>query len=119
VLAFLILYEEAMTKEQLQGLKDLCSAATPGPWTIHPDEDCQYNDVYTIRNAKTYSIGEALNTDAAFIAAARTALPELIAEVERLQSVWDEVLAITGTHAMGSDPARAVHQALLDWRARE
>lgn len=63
-----------MTPDRLAELKRLCEAATPGPWEANMDQvwcDGWLADVHRDENA-------------AFIAAARTALPGLIAEVERL-----------------------------------
>ena len=52
----------------LDALKRLCEQATPGPWK--PD-----------------GLEDFVSVDADFICAARTALPQLIAKVERLQKV--------------------------------
>jgi hypothetical protein len=60
-----------MTNEQLTELEELCEKATPGPWRIS-------------RNARIFEF--KLKADGRFIAAARTALPELIAEVRRLRN---------------------------------
>jgi hypothetical protein len=60
-----------MTDEQLTKLEELCEKATPGPWRIS-------------RDARLFPLN--LKADGRFIAAARTALPELIAEVRRLRT---------------------------------
>jgi hypothetical protein len=79
-----------ITSEQLQHWRALAEAATPGPWegesVWSDDSDSYYVAVADGRGLlDTYiSISDA---DAAFIAAARTAVPALLAEVERLQAV--------------------------------
>ncbi|MFN7185996.1 MAG: hypothetical protein ACK5VE_06490 [Alphaproteobacteria bacterium] len=77
-----------MTEQELADLDALAAAATPGPWEQI--------------DSRAYSSGTGLqvclcnetDADAAFIAAARTAVPALVAEVRRLRGVvreaWDE-----------------------------
>lgn len=68
-----------MTEQELADLDALAAAATPGPWEQI--------------DSRAYSSGTGLqvclcnetDADAAFIAAARTAVPALVAEVRRLQ----------------------------------
>lgn len=72
-----------MTNEELDRLEALANAATPGPWVA---------DERWVEDADEYDIGEAQETsDAEFIAAARTAIPQLIAEIRRLQAIIDPV----------------------------
>lgn len=92
-----------MTPEKLSEWKKLAEAATEGPWYADITRSgpgaavCRSESVSTVAYpsmeickfphkdlsaAKTIA-GRAANFD--FIAAARTAVPELIAEVERLQ----------------------------------
>lgn len=78
-----------MTQQELDALQGLCDGATAGewhtvevgdnktPWVVDSHERC-------VAGGTPGGIGPRAN-DAAFIAAARTALPELIAEVRRLQ----------------------------------
>jgi hypothetical protein len=85
----------------LPELKRLCDAATEGPWCYEPHGDTgQYGVGVILDDDENHVNGLNENTDllvsesvavevnrqpdAAFIAAARTALPDLIAEVERL-----------------------------------
>jgi hypothetical protein len=87
-----------MTPERIAELKRLCDAATEGPWMvsgqvgkieghrthsiIHYIEDKKADEtIAVVWYDKNTHLGF---TDAAFIAAAREALPEAIAEVERL-----------------------------------
>jgi hypothetical protein len=87
-----------MNKEQLQHLKDLCSAATPGPWEQRPVKclgtwDVGSSAIYHWPYSGERAIRCEERDDAAFIAAARSALPELIAEVERLEAELSKVRA--------------------------
>lgn len=85
------------SSEDLAELKKLCEKATPGPWVLGSEAD---PDLY--RGAETIACASGsmvlwdrvlavLNhhfpyeADSAFIAAARTALPKLIEEVETLR----------------------------------
>lgn len=61
-----------MTPERISELQELCAKATEGPWEI------------ALITRFTCS------ADASFIAAARTALPELLAELTRLTRERDE-----------------------------
>jgi len=73
-----------ITPAYLKDLKALCDAATPEPW---------HCGRYPLLIDATMSDGRVVNVaavgytqrDAAFIRAARTAMPRLIAEVERLR----------------------------------
>ena len=87
-----------ITPEQLAEWKQMEKEATKGPWSISfPDSDgklvtsavpvdydreMDYSPVYGVCRACSDD-GYAVNLT--FIAASRTAMPELIAEVERLQ----------------------------------
>lgn len=65
-----------------EAIKARCEAADDGPWTAHP-----FHEVWSASNRL---LVEDCYTDdnASFIAHARTDIPELVAEVERL---WEEV----------------------------
>lgn len=95
-----------MTDDELADLERLCEAATPGPWRPHHDpgidtEDpdappwpgwCVSPDLSVIGH-RDYRVicrtvrkaGENEPEDAAFIAAARTAVPALIRRVRELE----------------------------------
>lgn len=85
----------------LDKLQALCDAATPPPWTVHKcgidgpvglDEVISPGDVecmaYCYGGSSTVR-GDRLAEDLQFIAAARTALPELIARVRELEARLD------------------------------
>lgn len=94
-----------MTDEELGRLEALAAAATPGPWRVDhhvsPDLEGLYvgtdvpgeNETIAYYQSVADSFAEDLSPDAvrrlhadlAFIAAARTAVPALVAEVRRLR----------------------------------
>ena len=86
-----------VTPDQLAELRWLAEAATPGPWESSHNVDPPSDDNYRPNNPNREGRGEGPTitgtyrdvkamaaADAAFIAAARTAVPALCAEVERL-----------------------------------
>lgn len=89
-----------MTPERLQELKELCEKASPGPW----DDEISSTDCGSFE----YSTGpwhdqrggdtDFAKRDAVFIATARTALPELIAEVDNLQHYIHRLIENEMTH---------------------
>ena len=83
-----------MSTEDIAALKELCEKATPGPWEVVKDADKGF-DVWQVEG--TYvavgTIGGAVEDepDAEFIAAARSAVPALKAEVERLRGALGQI----------------------------
>lgn len=89
-----------MTEQWLTEIEALCQAATPGPW----EYDGQHNEITTPSKDSPYwlvlsesrsapdqefpvdDFGHHFDANFAFIAAARTAIPRLIAEVRRLRA---------------------------------
>jgi hypothetical protein len=100
-----------LTNEELAAIRKRAEKATPGPWvnmgvsvaTAHPEyqEVSRWyngtsNDVCSLNDGEYIVSGNA-EADADFIAHARTNIPKLIAEVERLHANRDKaVLAIEG-----------------------
>lgn len=84
-----------MTDEELDRLDALAQAATPGPWEVKAKSGIR--PVGRTQNvAATYlQVAEGGGTlypfaeNAAFIAASRTAIPALIAEIRRLRAQID------------------------------
>jgi len=89
-----------MTSEELTRLEKLAAAATSGPWTATEDRDCiqklESSEKFSlpIRTGHRKSVWHNKNlaydwnlskADNQFIAASRQAVPDLIAEVRRLQ----------------------------------
>lgn len=76
-----------ITTEQIQELRAWCDAATPGPWKEEPNlggTPCVISEKTAI--CCTYRMGGQASVDAAFIAASRTALPQLLDEVSTLRA---------------------------------
>jgi len=92
-----------MTDDELTALERLANDATPGPWEV-------VDYCYDPRNGRARVLGVpshgarpilsdgAWKTDCHFIAASRTAVPALIAEVRRLRDVLRRVLNTTIRH---------------------
>lgn len=95
-----------MTDEELQAIRTRAEAATPGPWTegagtvaggevrelvIGPDGRTIIAMAY---GGFGHPMPDCTREDRAFIAAARTDVPALLAEVERLRAERDEVEAL-------------------------
>lgn len=88
---------EAMTDDELAAIEARAAAATPGPWRPGPRTgDVGGGFVYRgdersgRQVARTMSVLRG-HADAAFIAAARTAVPALIAEVRRQRDLLQRV----------------------------
>lgn len=90
-----------MTREERERLRRLAEAATPGPWVVRNWHD--WSSVIhegASWRAVAGRIGEDLaepkdgqrSLDAAFIAAARSAVPALLDEVDRLRELLEYVL---------------------------
>lgn len=82
-----------MTDEQLQEWSVLAEAATPGPWKSGWNWQDTISDGKSAWGEGPVHVGEKLSqvapqaiADAAFIAAAREAVPALVAEVRRLRA---------------------------------
>ena len=75
-----------MTDADLKAAAELADKATPGPWEHRGDEITA-----THPDGSGWSVGHTLDSeDAAFIAASRTLIPQLLAEVDRLTKERDE-----------------------------
>ena len=105
-----------MDARRLLEFEMLANAATPGPWK--QGEDCMllHDTGYCIADVAYY-----WNVNVPFIAAARTAIPELIAEVRRLsqrnhtcECSEDEACA----HVRRAEKAEAEVERLQDENAK-
>lgn len=86
-----------MSDDQMAAIRALCDAATPGPWKWWTS--CSWRRLKSDRAGVSLSVAEPFvasdghpdldikEADQAFIAAARTAVPALLDEVERLRAV--------------------------------
>lgn len=83
-----------VSAEKLQEWETLCKQATDGPWYAYETRD--YTEIYKDKAVPQLSTPLALvgskHKDAIFIAAARTAMPQLIATVHKLKKVVSELL---------------------------
>jgi hypothetical protein len=74
----------------LDRLKALTDAATAGPWTATANRSVDdANGEHVVASVAARKLWPS-TADAEFIAAAREAVPRLIAEVERLRITWDD-----------------------------
>jgi hypothetical protein len=88
-----------MTTDELRAIRERCEAATPGPWLhaerirlacIYQDQGIETFDCIDDVDSFVVFVGmahsEQSRKDFDFIADARTDIPALLAEVERLQA---------------------------------
>lgn len=119
-----------MTDERLVELEGLAGAATPGPWKATEGEMCkeyfQVIDVPTGCEIIDKENGGCASDpcpddvffspeNARFIAAARTAVPELLAEVRRLRGMYLDLLEVADRHVPIREMPDAADEA-RDWR---
>ena len=95
--------DKPMTAERIAELEALCNAATPGPWIWESSRGDRVRlwtkpsgdfVVEIGRKPGGWTYFDMTEDDAGFIAHARTALPELLAQVRRLRAMikpreWD------------------------------
>lgn len=83
-----------ISEKQLVEWERLANEATDGPW-VYGENNCDVYDVYSEHDPEDVDavcsdmLFPNSKNDAAFIAAAREAVPRLIAEVRRLQDRCD------------------------------
>lgn len=76
-----------MTQDELDRWEALANAATPGPWVLVDRDILGGYEVHAPDDWTVFGYNGPERTDAAFIAAARDAVPALIAEVRRLRGL--------------------------------
>ncbi len=75
-----------ITEEELDRLEKLCDAATKGPWTSYIEgRDCESGSHFIMTAGDDIELSGATIADYDFIAAARQAVPRLIAEIRALR----------------------------------
>lgn len=84
-----------MSPERIAELRALCNAkVTPGPWEAHGDSVIASHptnlDQAPVVHTDGFWFPREAGANARFIAAARTALPELLDEIERLRGALSE-----------------------------
>jgi hypothetical protein len=81
-----------MTREQLSEIERLCEEATRGAW-VHESNGIIHFVLNTAGDDLAAVQGE---TDAAFIIAARTAIPEMIRHIRSLEAIKDAAMSAHG-----------------------
>lgn len=92
----------------LENFKRLCERASAAPWQYHSPENQRCSNIESFNPTSIYGYETIISRDsgvygpsqedADFIIAARTALPELIAEIEKLRKVLHVVYAALTEH---------------------
>ena len=89
-----------ITDDEIKAARALCDAATPGPWK-HVRGPAARDVLYDANGRELlftsneyYARADLEENDAAFIAAARTLVPRLLDEVERLRTALAEAVDI-------------------------
>jgi hypothetical protein len=108
--------ETMMTPAQLETLQRLATAATPGPWTVQgpwphatiysfETEDRDVEGCHIASSPLILSSGQACKDDPdfAFISAARSAVPALLADVRELREGLSKALALIAIDASYAD----------------
>lgn len=75
-----------MTEQRIKELRELCEAATPGPWARNEQGEEEYDDIGSAQNGHHVAYVGSTDANAKFIMEARTAVPELLDENERLHA---------------------------------
>lgn len=71
-----------MAPDRVAELRALADAATPGPWTLYDrGVGWEVSELPDVHDGTTFN-----RPDAEFVAAARTAIPELLDDVEQLRA---------------------------------
>ena len=90
--------EGAVTNDEIKAARALCDAATPGPWK-HVRGPAARDVLYDANGRELlftsneyYARADLEENDAAFIAVARTLVPRLLDEVERLRTALAEAV---------------------------
>jgi len=116
-----------ITNEQITEWRRLAEAATPGPWTTDGNEFAvegrRLGKCYDQYDGVRLAIHDNAIADAAFIAAAREAIPALLAEVERLQHGNDQLrpqrhAAREDAYRLGVDEGIKLAREIRDERDR-
>lgn len=108
-----------MTRERIQELRALAAAASPGPWSadkpVKGDTDLEAEAV--VRGL--YGYDPAMHGyDAAFIAAARNALPEALDALDRVLVIADAFDKSAVTCAGDGDLSQAMAWEQFGWELR-
>ncbi|MEK3887318.1 hypothetical protein [Bacillus sp. FSL K6-3431] len=81
-----------LTAEQLEAIRKRASLVTEGPWRVYDDYCDTIERVSTGESVARVTIANNRNSDMNFISAARKDVPALLAEVERLRLLNEELI---------------------------
>lgn len=92
-----------MTDTELAAIRERCESATEGPWEKITERWLGiWQDIRVVAFDGKYIIcGDTLIADAEFIAAARSDVPALLDEVDRLRGLLGEAYEELDTHSAG------------------
>lgn len=102
-----------MTDDEIKRARELCAAATPGPWQAGTAGRCNLIH-FDGDNIHGVALVES-RYDGDFIEAARELLPRALDEVERLQ---DAVTSLRNEYGAGSAYAQMTDAARHEWECR-
>ncbi|MEV7389589.1 hypothetical protein [Streptomyces sp. NPDC091215] len=98
----------ALSADRLQEIRDSIPTTYGPPWTVHPDMD---DDVWRVKYATDHPLAGLVCEVpdygahlAEFIATARAAVPELLAEIDRLRSTLEQIRHLHKDSPMGPCP---------------
>lgn len=100
-------------RPDLDALGKLCDAATPGPWSN--GHDPSHFDTSEVSDNKTFAYYVPDENNARFIAAARTALPALIAYARKIEGERDEAV---WSRDLWQEDCRLQYENRDYWRTR-
>jgi hypothetical protein len=81
-----------MDRKKREELKKLCETATQGSWILTTDLPTRWTDP---KQKRTIFLIDGIKADAELIAAARPAIPDLIAQVDKYESALKSILLQT------------------------
>lgn len=92
-----------MTDTELAAIRERCEAATEGPWEKITERWLGvWQDIRVVAFDGKYTIcGDTAIADAEFIAAARTDVPALLDEVERMRGLLGRAAQESCDHVLG------------------
>lgn len=113
--------EQPMTQERLDEIEAREAKATEGPWGVDGPAQCGPGDslaVYHVEDGGTVAYVQPSWDDAEFIAHARTDIPALLAEVERLRALItvDDAMVERGARAYYDRSVKGLDESLyMQW----
>lgn len=107
---------EPMPQEQLDAIQRRVESATEGPWSHWSGFDQRDNCIKSDTDEGMYTVAEAISEagDARFVARARTDIPALLTDNERLRALTtvDDAMVERAARAYFEDPIPSVDASL-------